>query len=186
MKICLFLLSLFLGACTSLPKVMSDANVTDVTYTEASQNIDGYKDTLVRWGGIIIDVENEETFSFVQVLYYPLSYLGRPQRDKLNAGRFIIKSKEFLDPVVYAKDLEITVVGSLNGNIQRMVGKKAIQVPLIQAIAVHLWPKEKNSYYGYGPYYGGYGPYFGIYNPYAHPFLFRGGWGGGYYRPYWY
>jgi outer membrane lipoprotein len=186
MKLYLFLFCFILGSCTSLPKTMRNANVTDVTYTQASQNIDNHKDVLVRWGGVIIDVENEENFSLVQALFYPLSYSGRPQPNKPSGGRFVIKSEEFLDPVVYAKDMEITVVGTLNGNIQRMVGKKAIQVPLIQSTAIHLWPKDQNSYYGHGPYYGGYGPYFGMYGPHAHPFLFRGGWGGGYYRPYWY
>ena len=154
MKIYLFLFCLFLGACTSLPKTMRDANVKDITYNQASQNIDSHKDVLVRWGGIIIDVENEENFSLVQALFYPLSYSGRPQRDKPNGGRFVIKSEKFLDPVVYAKDMEITVVGTLNGNIQRIVGKKAIQVPLIQSTDIHLWPKDQNSYYGHGPYYG--------------------------------
>jgi outer membrane lipoprotein len=83
MRLYLFLFCLFLGACTSLPKTMRNANVADVTYTQASQNIDGHKDVLVRWGGIIIDVENEENFSLVQALFYPLSFSGRPQQDKL-------------------------------------------------------------------------------------------------------
>lgn len=165
---------------------MRNANVTDVTYAQAIQNLDNHKDTLVRWGGVIIDVENEEKFSFVQALFYPLGYSGRPQLDNPNGGRFVIKSTEFLDPIVYAKDKEITVVGALNGKIERTVGKKTIQVPLIQSTAIHLWPEDQNSYYGHGPYYGGYGPYFGMYGPYTHPFLFQGGWGGGYYRPYWY
>ena len=186
MKIYLFLLCLFLGACTGLPKSMRDTNVTNVTYTQASQNIDSHKDVLIRWGGIVIDVENEENFSLVQIMFYPLSYSGRPQPDKLSGGRFVIKSNEFLDPVIYAKNMEITVVGTLNGKIQRIVGKKTIKVPLIQSTTIHLWPKGQDSYYGHGPYYGGYGPNFGIYGPYTHSFLFRGGWGGGYYRPYWY
>ena len=103
---------------------MRDANVTDVTYTQASQNIDGYKDISVRWGGIIIDVENEENFSLIQALFYPLSYSGRPQLEEPNGGRFVIKSTGFLDPVVYAKDKKITVIGTLNGKIDRTVGKK--------------------------------------------------------------
>lgn len=96
---------------------MRNANVTDVTYTQASQNIDNHKDVLVRWGGVIIDVENEENFSLVQALFYPLNYSGRPQLNELHGGRFVIRSTEFLDPVVYAKDKEITVVGALNGKI---------------------------------------------------------------------
>ena len=156
-----------------MPQAMRDAPVVDIPYTEASQNIDSHKDIPVRWGGGIIDVENEEDFSLVQVLFYPLNYSGRPQLNDPHGGRFVIKSTEFLDPVVYAKDKEISVVGTLNGDIQRTVGKKVIRVPLIQSMAVHLWPKHQNNYYGYG----GYGPYH--YGYYSHPFI-----RGGYYYPY--
>ena len=175
MKKYLFLFYSLLGACTSLPQAMKNVHVVDLTYSQVSQNIDSHKDTPVRWGGVIIDVENEENFSFVQILYYPLSYSGRPQPDELHGGRFVIKSTEFLDPVVYAKDKEITVTGVLNGKIKRLVGKKIIQVPLIQSSGIHLWP-EGNGYGGYGSYYHGF---------YGHPYLFRGGWGR-YYSPYWY
>ncbi len=180
MKPYLLLLPCFLlNACTSLPQAMKDAHVVDIPYTQASQNMDSHNNAPVRWGGVIIDVENEENFSLVQALFYPLNYPGRPQLDEPYEGRFVIKSTEFLDPVIYAKDREITVVGTLSGGIERTVGKKTIRVPLLQSTAIHLWPEEKYNYYGYGPYYGGYGPYYG------HPFLFQGGWGGGYYRPYW-
>jgi len=182
MKPSLLLPCLLLGACTSMPQAMRDARVVDIPYTQASQNIDSHKDVPVRWGGVIIDVENEESFSLVQVLFYPLNYLGRPLLDEPQGGRFVIKSTEFLDPIIYAKGRRITVVGTLNGDIERAVGKKVIRVPLLISTATHLWPKY--HYYGYGGYGYGYGyePYYGSY---GHPFFFRGGWGR-YYRPYWY
>ena len=168
----LYLSCLLLGACTSMPKAIQNMNVVDVTYSQANQNIDNHRNVSVRWGGIIIDVENEEDFSLVQVLFYPLNYSGRPQLNAPHGGRFVIKSTEFFDPVVYAKDKEISVVGTLDGDIQCTVGKKIIRVPLIQSMAVHLWPKRQNNYYGYGPYHYGY---------YSYPFI-----RGGYYYPYWY
>jgi len=145
-------------------------NVVDITYSQVSENIDSLRNVPVRWGGIIIDVENEEDFSLIQILSYPLNFSGRPQLDETHDGRFVIKSTEFLDPMVYAKDNEISVVGTLDSYIQRTVGKKIIRVPLIQSMAVHLWPKRQNNYYGYGPHHYGY---------YSYPF-FRGG----YYHPY--
>ena len=169
MKICLYLFCLFLGACTNMPKAIQHMNVVDITYSEASQNIERHKNVPVRWGGIVIDVENEEDFSLIQVLSYPLNFSGRPQLDELHGGRFVIKSTEFLDPMVYAKDKEISVVGTLDGDIQRTVGKKIIQVPLLQSIGVHLWPKQQSNHYGFGPHH-----YY-----YSYPF-FRGG----YYYPY--
>ena len=163
MKPYLFLSCLLLGACTSMPQAMKDARVVDIPYALASQNIDRNKDVPVRWGGVIIDVENEENFSLVQVLFYPLNYSAHPRLDKPNEGRFVIKSAEFLDPVIYAKGREITVVGILNGSIERTVGRKVIQVPLILSTAIYLWPKHyHNDYYSYG--YGYiYRPYFEYY-----------------------
>ena len=156
-----------------MPKTIQNMNVVDITYSQASQNINSHRNVPVRWGGIIIDVENEEDFSLIQVLSYPLSYSGRPQLNDSHRGRFVIKSTEFLDPVVYAKDNEVSVVGTLDGDIQRVVGKKVIRVPLIQSTAIHLWPKRQNNYYGHG----GYGP--SHYGYYSYPFI-----RGGYYYPY--
>ncbi|MGH8685383.1 MAG: Slp family lipoprotein, partial [Nitrosospira sp.] len=87
--------------------------VTNVTYSQASPNLSTYKETSVRWGGVIVDVENEENFTLLQVLSYPLNSYGRPQLNKQTEGRFVIKSTEFLDPAVYAKDKEITVAGTI-------------------------------------------------------------------------
>ena len=168
MKICLSLFCLLLGACTNMPKTIQNMNVVDITYSQASQNIESHRNVPVRWGGIIIDVENEEDFSLIQVLSYPLNFSGRPQLDDSHGGRFVIKSAEFLDPMVYAKDNQISVVGTLDGDIQRTVGKKIIQVPLIQSMGIHLWPKRQNNHYGFGPH-----------HYYSYPF-FRGG----YYYPY--
>ncbi|MFB3081552.1 MAG: Slp family lipoprotein [Nitrosomonadaceae bacterium] len=182
MKPYLFLSCLLLGACTNMPQAMRDAPVVDIPYTQVSQNIDSHKDAPVRWGGVIIDVGNEENFSLVQALFYPLNNSSHPRLDKPKEGRFVIKSTGFLDPMIYAIGREITVVGTLNGDIERTVGKRIIRVPLILSIATHLWPKYyHNDYYGYGDYGGfggyGYGPYFGYYGYPAY-------WGR-YYRPYW-
>ncbi|SEO86914.1 Slp family lipoprotein [Nitrosovibrio sp. Nv6] len=181
MRLYSLLVCLSLSACAGLPAAVKDVPVADITYSQASQNPDSYKDTSVRWGGVIIEVENEENFTLVQVLSYPLNYSGRPQVNKPSEGRFVIKSSQFLDPAVYAKDREITVAGTLEGDIQRMIGKKAVQLPLLSSKAIYLWPVYQAYPYGYG--YGGYGygfsPYFG-YGYYGSPFYW-----GGYYRPYW-
>ena len=113
-----------------MPIATEDVRVVDVSYSQASQSLDGNKDVLVRWGGVIIDVENEK-FSIIQVKFYPLNYLGRPQLDKSSEGYFVIKGAEFPNPVVYAKNMEITVVGTLKGAIERTVDEEIIRVPLI-------------------------------------------------------
>src|SRR5690242_3419334 len=181
MRLYLLLACLALSACVGLPSAVRDVPVKDVSYSEASEHPNSYKDVAVRWGGVIIDVDNEENFTLVQVLSYPLNFYGRPQLTKPSEGRFVIKSSEFLDPAVYAKDREITVAGALEGDIQRMIGKKAVQLPLISSTAIYLWPVYQNGPYGYGYSFGGYGfsPFYG-YGLYGSPYYW-----GGYYRPYW-
>ncbi len=169
MKQCLLVICLLLNACSNLPPAITNPPLFDISYTQAIQGIAHYKDAPVRWGGIIIDVENEQNFSLVQVLYYPLNGDGRPQTDQLNEGRFLIKSPEFLDPAVYTKNTEITVAGTLTGDLERTIGKKTMRLPLITATTIHLWPVYvyDNYYqgfgYGYNPYYGGYPYYWGNY-----------------------
>lgn len=189
MKPYLLLFCLILSACSDLPPAISDAPVFDISYTQANQAISQYQNASVRWGGLIIEVENEQNASFVQILSYPLTSGGRPRLDQASEGRFLIKSTEFLDPAIYTKDTLITVAGSLNGAVERTIGKKVMRMPLISAKVIYLWPVyQYNNYYGYGGYggygygYGGFGtggfgyPYYG-YNPYY--------WGG-YYSPLYY
>ena len=173
LSICIALLS----ACSNLPPAIDDPPLYDISYNQATQNIAHFKEAPVRWGGVVIDVENEQNFSLVQVLYYPLNNYGRPRLDKPNKGRFLFKSAEFLDPTVYKKDTEITVAGTLNGDIQRSVGNKTLRLPLISATVIHLWPPfVPDNYYGYGGYGYGY-PYYGYYGYY--PYYW-----GRYYYPY--
>lgn len=170
-----------LNGCTSLPPAVKDFSYVDVPYQSANQDINAYKDVPVRWGGVIIDVENEKDFTLVQVLYYPLDYKGYPQLNKKAEGRFVIESTDFLDPAVYAKNTEITVAGTIKGDIERTIGNKTIRVPLISAEAIYLWPRDyRYSYYRDGRYaYPLYYPYFGYYGS---PFYY---WGYGPYRYWW-
>ena len=114
----------------------------------------------------------------MQVLYYPLDNYGHPQTTKSYSGRFVFKSSEFLDPAVYKKDTEITVAGTLIGDLDRTVGKKTLRLPLLIATTLYLWPQyDRSNYYdnfnyGHG-YYGAYPYYWGNYywppRPYFYP-----------------
>jgi len=170
---------LFLSACSNLPPAIEDPPLYDISYSQATQNIARFKDAPVRWGGVVIDVENEQNFSLVQILYYPLNSYGRPRLDKPNEGRFLIKSPQFLDPAVYTKDSEITVAGILKGDVERKVGNKTLRLPLISSTVIYLWPDYvPGNYYGYGGY-GGFGFGYPYYGYYGYPYYW-----GGYYWPY--
>jgi len=148
MKRYLLLSFLLLNACSTVPVAIKNPPLHDIPYPEATtQKITNFKDAPVRWGGIIVDVENEQNFTLVQVLYYPLDSDGEPQTDKSHAGRFVFKSPGFLEPAVYTANAKITVAGTLTGDIERTVGKKVLRVPLISATTIYLWPVY--DYYSY-------------------------------------
>ncbi|PPD47210.1 MAG: hypothetical protein CTY16_07850 [Methylobacter sp.] len=178
-QLLLLLGPLILGACTSLPTAIQDAPPFDISYSQAEQNIGKFKNAPVRWGGVVVDVENGQSSTFVQVLYYPLGYFGQPQLTQAHGGRFAITTPEFLDPAVYAKGREITVAGTLTGDMARTIGKKTIRLPQVSASAIHLW----TNYEGGRNYYPGYGAYGGLGYPYPGYFPNPYYWGG-YYRPY--
>lgn len=148
MRTCLLLFCLLLGACVA-PIASNDMGIVDITYSQAVQGLSSNEDVLVRWGGVIIEVENEEKFSILQVKSYPLNYLGRPQLDKLSEGHFVIKGAEFPNPVVYAKNMEITVVGTLKGDIERTVDGEIIRVPLILLSSITKKPIQQSLAYPY-------------------------------------
>ncbi|EIC31027.1 MULTISPECIES: Slp family lipoprotein [Methylomicrobium] len=177
----LLILCLSLTACSTLPPAIENPPAVDISYSQATGDIAHYRKYPVRWGGVIIDVLNEQSFSRLQVIAYPLNSYGRPVRDKPPQGRFYIYSNTFLDPAIYEKDKEVTAAGVLKGDEALMVGKKNLRLPALQATTLHLWPQyERMPYYyngGFGP--GGFYPYPGYY---GYPYF----WGGyyGYYPRY--
>jgi outer membrane lipoprotein len=196
MKYYLLITCFALVACSSLPPAIQDPPAVDISYPQVIGNIGSYKNAPVRWGGTIVEVENEPTFSAIQVLSYPLTSHGHPDTSSAHQGRFVIKSAEFLDPAVYTKNTAITVAGTLEGDTERTIDKKTLRLPLVAAKQVYLWQERDYSnfrggypyggfgYGGYGGYPYGYGGFYG-YGPY-HPGAFynyspyfRGG---GYYR----
>jgi hypothetical protein len=107
----LLTLSILLSACSSLPVALQKAPAVDVQLTDVIKNISSYRNMPVRWGGTVIEVENEEHLTNIQLLYFPLNGDGSLRLNAPNQGRFAIQSPEFLDPALYVKGSEITVAG---------------------------------------------------------------------------
>ncbi len=59
----------------SIPSSIMDTHVVNVPYSEANS----HKNDVVRWDGLITDIENEENHILIQVQFYPLNESGFPQ-----------------------------------------------------------------------------------------------------------
>ena len=122
----------------------------------------------VRWGGVILDVENKQDTSRLTIVAFPLKGNGKPRISDQSEGRFIAIIDAFLEPLVYNSDREITVTGKLLGTETLNVGEFAYEYPVIQVEQYYLWPVEEDPVYVDHPPYWWYDPWY-PYFPYYYP-----------------
>jgi len=134
----LFLLLIVLAVfgCATTPPSIVDSRIVNVPYSEANS----HKNDVVRWGGLITDIENEENHSLILVEFHPLDELGRPQLDQPSEGEFVIKTSKPLDSGIYVEYSEVTVVGILDGDISLPVDEKNESLPLIVSTDPEKYP----------------------------------------------
>lgn len=143
-------LATVLAGCATTPPAIREVPPGDLQLREVRENISAHRGTRVRWGGVIVSVENKTDETWIQVLELKLSRSGQPKRQSPSDGRFLMRAKGFLDPAVYAKDVEITVVGTLGDEVERSIGEHPYSFPVVSADAYHLWRPAR--YYGHYPY----------------------------------
>ena len=152
MKYCILLISMALGACSVLPPAFEDARIKDVNYAQVVADVESYTNEMVRWGGVIISLENIEKQSALQVIFYPLDYYGRPDIDSSSEGYFIIKSPEHLDPEQFTVGRELVAVGTIAGSAQPELSSGSTDLPLMKATGIYLWPvMYRENYYIHCP-----------------------------------
>jgi len=174
MKNYFLVIALILSGCSSLPVAISEPPAQDIQLREVVANFSEFQGWPIRWGGTIIDVQNEKLFTRLQILQFPLDSYGRPKVYEASQGRFIIQHSAFLDPVLYDKGSVITAAGTVESELHQMVGNKPLKLPVISSQEIYLWSDEQSyrqNYYYTGYHYGGFG--YGGYYPY-------GGYGYGY------
>ena len=56
-----------LSSCSNLPPAIENPPLYDLSYSQATQQINHVSGAHVRWGGVIITVENEQNFSHASI-----------------------------------------------------------------------------------------------------------------------
>ncbi len=152
--------------CSQLPDAIRRAPEPDIVLQDALDNSSYARDKKVRWGGILVDVINEEDSTTLHVLGYPVSRSGRPDRNEQPLGRFLAITPTFVDPEAYPKGSEVTIAGRISEQTEGKVGEHPITLPVVQTSLIYFWPVTSARYsypYGYGGYgYGGYRAGFGL------------------------
>ena len=149
----------------------------DVSFHLLIRNTAAYMHGLFIFGGTIVETKNTTEGTEIEVLQNPLDRLGHVTDSDISEGRFIIRSQEYLDPLIYRKEREITVAGILTGSRKRPLGEIEYTYPVFDAEEIYLFKEERyypypNLYpYGYDQYY--YPPFYYPYNPFRYrPYMY--------------
>jgi outer membrane lipoprotein len=164
-------LALALGGCIgAFPDEALQGVERRLTVTELRAAPMGtYVNARVVLGGEILETRPKVGETEVEVLARPLRSDDSPARTDASTGRFLARSRNFLDPAVFAPGRRLTVLGTLAGGEERPLGALPYAYPVVEVEQVRLWALDP-MYPGY------YGPYWGPY----------WGWGVGFNdRPYW-
>jgi outer membrane lipoprotein len=159
MRICLFVLVLCLWIVSCAPfsqEVMQEVK-KDIDFSEAIKNPEAFRGESVIWGGVIIETVARPADTLILVRQTELDFQKQPKDLDRSAGRFIVRYSGFLDPAIYSKDREITVVGTIAGKEDRPVGERLYTYPVVDVRDLRLWEKRMDPPYYYDPWY--WGPY---------------------------
>jgi len=164
-----------LAGCATAPfpeSVMRSVNRA-LTVAELRQDSGAYQGQRVIVGGDIISTQPRAGLTEVELLTHPLGNGDEPRHTDQSDGRVLIRTNQFLDPAVYARDRRLTVVGPVVGAEERRIGELPYRYPIIEGEYIKLWPRDPPaaqfypSYpWGWPSYYPGpypYGPWPGPY-----------------------
>lgn len=168
----IFILMLMTACSSNIPPDIREPVEGEVQFMEVKGNVQNHLSRKFRWGGVIIGTENKQESSWITIVAFPLDDNGRPRITDISPGRFIAVANQFLEPLVYSQEREITVTGRLVKTVVQKVGEFDYEYPVLDVEKFYLWPplaevEDKEPYY-YRPYYPFYGwPYF------PHPYYYR-------------
>jgi outer membrane lipoprotein len=131
------------SACSSrIPPAINDPDVGDVEVSQVLSSPDAFYSSKIRWGGVLVSVENTANQSKLTIVSFPTNHEGRPIVSADSPGRFIALVDGFLEPLVYRENREITVVGRVGRPESGKVGDFEYDFPVVNVEDFYLWPKR--------------------------------------------
>jgi outer membrane lipoprotein len=139
--ICIFFI-MFVSGCTAGISKHSRSMVTYTgTFSALQKTPDAHKGEVIMFGGRVIEAKTSPSLSELFVLQLALDTGGRPVNPDQSEGRFIVQTKQLLDPAVYQKGILLTVVGTIKGSKVGPIGGFEYIYPSVELIEIKLWPK---------------------------------------------
>ncbi len=150
----IFFIMLVMGCATGISRQSLSKVTYAGTFSDLQKTPDAYKGEVIMLGGKILETNISSTLSELTVLQLALGNNGQPVNLDQSDGRFLVQSKQFLDPAIYQKGMLLTIVGTFKGSKVRAIGGFDYAYPLVEPIEIKLWPKEMQTgprfHFGFG------------------------------------
>ena len=129
-------LALALAACTSLPPPLQGE------FAELTPRAVGERDwgTTVRWGGRLVEVQDDGARTCLHLIAQPLAPDARPDGSDVSLGRFVACRAGDFPASRFRPNREITVTGRIESIATTADGA---QLPRVAAESVVLWPARR-------------------------------------------
>jgi len=129
-------------SCAPFSQEMMRHADESLTLREVQKDLQPFLGKTVLWGGVIIETTNRKEEAILQVMQTNLDYQKRPTDLDRSRGRFLVRHTGFLDPVIYRRGREITVVGEVAGKEILPLGEIQYAYPIILAKEIRLWERR--------------------------------------------
>lgn len=162
----LALATLVVSGCASVPREIARAPAGDFTVQQVRADVQGHLGMPVRWGGTILDLDNDAEESRIEIIARELRRDGRPAGEERSPGRFVAVVDGFLDPAIFVEGRDITVFGTVEGELDGRIGGRSYTYPVVRVEDYQLWRRMDAREFPYGhraffydPFYP-WGPYY--------------------------
>lgn len=152
----------------------------NVSFEQLVVDPQAYLDHVVIAGGTILEAQNIDQTTVLEVLQRPLDGYEQPLQVDRSAGRFMARCDMYLDPAIYTQGRDVTVAGRVLGSQTGKVGESTYMYPLLSCLEIRLWPQTAyapETYDSYPAWYWGFWfwrpsyfwhPYYPFYHRYHH------------------
>ena len=137
----IFLTFIVMGCTVGISQQARSKVTYSGSFSALQKTPDVYKGEVVMLGGRIIEAKASSPLSELTVLQLAIGTSDRPKNSDKSEGRFIVQSKQLLDPAIYEKDMLVTVVGTVKGSKVLPIGDLKYTYPIVEPIEIKLWPK---------------------------------------------
>ena len=113
-----------------------------ISFRQILEKPSEYQGQHVILAGYILEIVQGGSGSEIVILQAPLDSSYRPKEQNLSQGRFIVLTKELLDPTTYQEGRRITIGGRVAGSRRQGVGNGSYEYPLIEAEEIRPLPRK--------------------------------------------